>query len=60
MVIAESYSRALKKYEKLVSEHYKEPVNETFDDVTASVLEALHFDNDDDDSDTEELGGEGS
>ena len=57
MDIAESNSRALKKYEELVSEHCKEPVNWTFDDVTASVLEALHSD---DDSDTEESGGEGS
>ena len=27
-----------KRYEELVNEHYKEPVNESFDDVTASVL----------------------
>ena len=48
--------KALKKYEYLVSENYKEPINGTFDDVTASVLEALKSD---DASDTEESGGEG-
>ena len=33
-------SLSLKKYEELVSEHYKEPINGTFDDATESVLEA--------------------
>ena len=41
---------ALKKYnvmyEHLVSEHYKEPINGTLDNVTASVLEILKSDND--------------
>ena len=40
-----------------MNEHYKEPENGTFDDVTASVLEQIMFDEDDDDdndSDTEE------
>ena len=31
----------MKGYEELVNENYKEPVNGLFDDVTASVLEAL-------------------
>ena len=57
MDIEESNSRALKKYEELVSEHCKEQINGMFDNVTALVLEALHSD---DDSDTEESGGEGS
>ena len=42
--------QVIKKYEDLVKEHYKEPVNGTFDDVTASVLEALMSD---DETDTE-------
>ena len=43
-------------YEDLVSEHYKEPINGTLDNVTASVLEALK--SDDGYSDTEESGEE--
>ena len=62
MGIGESNLQALKKYEELVSEHYKEPVNRMFDDVTASALEALKSDDDDDDdndqSDIEESGEE--
>ena len=30
-----------KRYEELVNEHYKEPVNGLFNDVTVSVLKAL-------------------
>ena len=29
------------EYEELVNEHYKEPLNGKFDDVTASVLREL-------------------
>ena len=60
MGIGESNLQALKKYEELVSEHYKEPVNRMFDDVTASALEALKSDDDDDNdqSDIEESGEE--
>ena len=46
--------QALKKYKDFVSEYYKEPVDGKFDDVTASVLKTLKFD----DSDTEESGQE--
>ena len=31
----------MKRYEELVNEYYKEPVNEMFDDVTTSALKAL-------------------
>ena len=55
--IAESNSRGL-KHKELVSGHYKKPENGVFDNVTASVLEALHSDNDDNNSNTKELGGE--
>ena len=62
VTVGESNLQALKKYEELVSEHYKEPVNRMFDDVTASALEALKSDDDDDDdndqSDIEESGEE--
>ena len=54
MGVGESNLQALKKYEDLANEHYKEPINGMFDDVTASVLEALKSD-----SDTEESGEEG-
>lgn len=56
MDAGENNLQALKKYKYLVSEHYTEPINGTFDDVTASLLEALKSD---DASDTEESGGEG-
>ena len=52
MDLGESNVQVMKKYEDLVNEHYKEPVNRMFDDVTTSVLEALMSD-DDDESDTE-------
>ena len=58
MVFGESNLQTLKKYEELVSEHCKEPINGTFDDATESVLEALKSDDDDDNSDTEESGEE--
>ena len=57
MKIGEINVRVINKYEELVNEHYKEPENGTFDDVTASVLEQIMSDEDDDDdndSDTEE------
>ena len=38
MKIGESNVRVINK---LVNEHYKEPENGTFDDVTASVLEQI-------------------
>ena len=54
MDIGDSNTRVLKKYEELVMEHYKEPENGTFDDVTASVLAALMSgDKEDDESDSE-------
>ena len=55
--LGESNVCEINKYEELVNEHYKEPENGTFDDVTASVLEQMMSDEDDDDdndSDTEE------
>ena len=48
----------MKKYEDLVSEYYKEPVNGTFDDVTTSVLEALLSEDEDDDGSDTESGAE--
>ena len=33
--------QVINRYEDLVNEHYKQPVNGKFDDVTASVLKAL-------------------
>ena len=54
MDIGDSNTQVLKKYEELVMEHYKEPENGTFDDVTASVLAALMSgDEEDDESDSE-------
>ena len=47
MDLGESNIQVMKKYEDLVNEHNKEPVN---DDVTKS---ALISDNEDDESDTE-------
>ena len=41
MDIGYSNTRVLKKYEELVTEHYKESENGMFDDVTASALAAL-------------------
>ena len=32
---------ALGKYESLVKEHYKEPIDGEFDDATASILEGI-------------------
>ena len=34
----EANVQVIKRYEDLVNEHYKEPVNGKFEDVTASVL----------------------
>lgn len=54
MDIGDSNTQVLKKYEELVTEHYKEPENGTFDDVTASVLAALMSgDEEEDESDSE-------
>ena len=33
--------QVIKRYEELVNEHYNEPVNGLFDDVTTSVLKTL-------------------
>lgn len=49
MDLGEGNVKVIKKYEDLVNEHYKEPVNGTFDDVTKSVLEVLLSKDDDDD-----------
>ena len=43
---------AMNKYEALVQEYYKEPVDGVFEDVTASILEGLQSE---DDTDSEEL-----
>ena len=58
MDLGESNVQVMKKYEDLVNEHYKEPVNGIFDDVTTSVLEALMSDDDDDDESDTESGAE--
>ena len=36
--------QVMKRYEELVSELYKEPINGLFHNVTSSVLKALVFD----------------
>lgn len=54
MDAGEKNIQALKKYEDLVSEYYKTPVNGKFKHATASVLETLKSD----DSDIEESGQE--
>ena len=41
MELRKNNIQVTKRYEELVNEHYKEPVNESFDDVMASVLQAL-------------------
>ena len=43
----------MKRYEELVNKHYNEPVNKLFDDVTASVLEALVSNESESESDME-------
>ena len=54
MDMGDSNTQVLKKYEELVMEHYKEPENGMFDDVTASVLVTLMSgDEEDDESDSE-------
>ena len=54
--VTENNILAVKKYEALIQEHYKEPVEGKFEDVTPTILEALH-DTDYDDTDTDS-GGE--
>ena len=44
MDAGEANVQVIKRYKDLVNEHYKEPVNGNFDDVTASVLKALMSD----------------
>ena len=51
MDLRESNIQVMEKYEDLVNECYKEPVNGVFNNVTTSVLEALI--SDDGESDTE-------
>ena len=58
MDLGEGNVKVMKKYEDLVNEHYKEPVNGTFDDVTTSVLEALLSEDEDDDGSDTESGAE--
>lgn len=41
MDVGEKNMQALQLYESLVREHYKEPVDGVFEDITASVLEEL-------------------
>ena len=44
---------AMKKYESLVEEYYKEPVDGKFEDATDDILESLKSDNDEDASETD-------
>ena len=48
MELGSNNVQVMKKYEHLVNEHYKEPVNGKFDDVTASVLKELMSDDESD------------
>jgi len=48
MEVTEDNILAMKKYEVLVQEHYQEPVDGKFEDATASILEALDSDSDED------------
>ena len=59
MDLGESKVQVMKKYENVVNEYYREPVNRTFDDMTTSVLEALMSDDEDDDESDAESGAEG-
>ena len=53
MDAGEKAMQALQLYETLVREHYKEPIDGEFEDITASVLEDLQeSDCDTDESDT--------
>ena len=56
MEVTENNILAVKKYEALIQEHYREPVEGKFEDVTPTILEALH-DTDFDDTDRDS-GGE--
>ena len=53
MDAGEANVQVIKIYEDLVNEHYKEPVNGKFDDVTASVLKALMSDEAESDTESE-------
>ena len=44
MELGNNNVQVMKKYEELVNEHYKEPLNGKFDDVTASALKELMSD----------------
>lgn len=35
--------KSMKKYEKLVSQNYKEPVNGNFEDITSVILQHLEL-----------------
>ena len=48
MELGNNNVQVIKKYEELVDEHYKEPSNGNFDDVTASILKELMSDNESD------------
>ena len=41
MELGENNIQVMKRYKEFVNEHYKEPVNRLFDDVTPLVLKAL-------------------
>ena len=53
MALTEENTLALKKFESLVLEYYKEPVDGEFEDATAAILDSLgdevfEIDSDDD------------
>ena len=39
--LGENNVQVMERFEELAKEHYKEPVNRMFDDMTPSVLKAL-------------------
>lgn len=52
MKLTELNKLAIKKYEALVEEKYKEPIDGKFEDVTAAILEKISGE----DSDSEDSG----
>ena len=48
MNISENNVLALQKYEELVHQNYKEPVDGAFEDATDAILAALKHDSDSD------------
>ena len=46
---------SIKKYEALIREKYKEPVNGRFEDATAAILDGLQLSEDEENSDDSEL-----